>query len=134
MKRSIRVVAAAICNSQDQILIACRNDQQAYAGQWEFPGGKIEPNEAPFDALKREIHEELGFTITHGDSLGSHLHSYPSVDVHLEVFFVRANPVHLTLVDHSEVRWLSIDQLRTWPLVPADLPFVDKIAKRLSGF
>ena len=59
----INVVAAIITNSEGKILIAQRNFKKSQGGLWEFPGGKIEPNETPEEAIAREIKEELNMDI-----------------------------------------------------------------------
>ena len=68
------VVAAAIVDSLDaptRLLTARRRAPSKYVGQWEFPGGKVEPGEAPIAALHRELDEELGVTV----SIGPEIHN-----------------------------------------------------------
>lgn len=59
----MRVVAAAICTKEEKVLITKREALSQYGGYWEFPGGKLEPNESPEEALKREMQEELGIAV-----------------------------------------------------------------------
>ena len=63
--RRLRVVAAVV-RRRDEILVTRRPDRADRRGQWEFPGGKVEPGESEADALRREIREELGCAITVG--------------------------------------------------------------------
>lgn len=62
----MRVVAAAICTKEEKVLITKREAQAQYGGYWEFPGGKLEANESPEDALMREMREELGIDVVVG--------------------------------------------------------------------
>ena len=53
----------ALINQQNEVLISLRNSSEEYNGFWEYPGGKVESNETSYDALKREVEEELGITL-----------------------------------------------------------------------
>ena len=59
----VEVAAAVITGPDGRFLLGQRPAGKVYAGYWEFPGGKIEPGEAPLAALKRELHEELGIEV-----------------------------------------------------------------------
>ena len=63
MSTIVRVAAAVIVRANGQVLLAQRPPGKAYAGYWEFPGGKLEPGESAAAALARELHEELGITV-----------------------------------------------------------------------
>ena len=63
MSGIVRVAAAVILRGDGAVLLAQRPAGKAYAGYWEFPGGKLEPLETPAHALARELHEELGITV-----------------------------------------------------------------------
>ena len=74
--KTIRVVAAVI-RSKDKIFATARGYGE-FKGQWEFPGGKIEPGETPQEALVREIQEELDVKIEVGDLIDTIEYDYPS--------------------------------------------------------
>ena len=65
-------VTAAVIEREGRVLVARRRGGDRFAGLWEFPGGKIEPGEAPRDCLRREILEELGLDVEVGASLGEY--------------------------------------------------------------
>ncbi len=132
MKRKIGVAAAALVDSSKRVLIAERALHENYGGVWEFPGGKIESGESAFQALKREMLEELGIQITKGFSLGQIEHEYENIIVDLEVFVVPFQPQVLHLVDHSAVEWVLFSDLEAEKLAVADRPFVGLIKSFLQ--
>lgn len=63
-RKTIKVVAGVIYNDQNEILIARRGAHKTMPGKWEFPGGKIEPEECPVQALRREFQEEFNLQLS----------------------------------------------------------------------
>ena len=115
----VRVVAAII-RRDGKILITRRPDNVHLAGLWEFPGGKVEPNESMQTALTREIREELGVEI---EVLAERLriqHDYPtrSVELHFfEALLVSGDPQPLVVAD---MRWVSPSDLAQFDFPEAD--------------
>ena len=70
----VDVAAAVISRSDGSFLLAERPEGKVYAGYWEFPGGKIEEEETPYQALERELYEELGIRIQSADWLLDYAH------------------------------------------------------------
>ena len=131
------VVGAAILDGDPpgcHVLVAERAEPRELAGLWEFPGGKVEPGEGEVAALVRECHEELALTIAVGDRLGDDLvldgARGPWV---LKIWTARVVSGSLTLADHSDARWLSIDELDSVPWIPADAPLVAALRALLAG-
>ena len=87
--KTIRVVAAVICDSMQakRKIYATARGYGDYKGQWEFPGGKIEPGETPQQALKREIEEELDTEIAVGNLVGTIEYDYPAFHLSMDCFW-----------------------------------------------
>jgi 8-oxo-dGTP diphosphatase len=86
----VRVAAAVILRPDGQVLLAQRPPGKAYAGYWEFPGGKFEPGESPRAALDRELFEELGLTVRRAAPWFVQRYVYPHAHVELHFFRVFA--------------------------------------------
>src|SRR5687768_15766364 len=86
MRERKLVVAGVIVGGDRRILITQRRADQALPLKWEFPGGKVEPGEAPADALVRELAEELGVTASVGRIWDVLFHAYPSFDLVMLVY------------------------------------------------
>jgi 8-oxo-dGTP diphosphatase len=126
----ILVVAALIRRDSDgRLLLSRRRPDQSLPGCWEFPGGKVEPGEAPVAALAREIEEELGCTIEVGAIDEVVFHAYEHFDLYMLVYratLVRGQP---RPVQVAEVSWFTPAELPGLQLPPADYP----LARRLAG-
>jgi 8-oxo-dGTP diphosphatase len=86
----VRVAAAVILRADGRVLLAQRPPGKAYAGYWEFPGGKLEPGESPRAALDRELHEELGLRVRRAAPWLVQRFVYPHAHVELHFFRVYA--------------------------------------------
>ena len=102
-------IAIAVVEFEDQFLIGQRPDGAPLAGYWEFPGGKIEPNEDPRAAAARECLEETGIAVTIGDEYPEVVHQYDHAK--LRIHFFRADPIDVNLPDHSRFQWINRSQL-----------------------
>ncbi|WP_338121518.1 (deoxy)nucleoside triphosphate pyrophosphohydrolase [Microbacterium oleivorans] len=121
-------MVGAVIVRDELILCARRGPGSSLPGMWEFPGGKIEPNETPREALEREIDEELACTVDVGAQLTSTTHSYDFGDVTLTTFWCELRSGTPKLTEHSEVRWLQRSELESLDWAPADLPAVREIS------
>jgi 8-oxo-dGTP diphosphatase len=132
------VVGAAIVDdlaAPTRLLGARRTEPSALAGGWEFPGGKVDPGESPPAALHRELREELGVSVLLGEQLPGPLVDgrWPLGDAYAMTVWwavvVEGEPTPLE--DHDVLRWLTADDLYSVPWLPADLPILDVVARRL---
>jgi len=131
VKKRIEVVGAVLMDD-GKILAAQRGEDMALAGYWEFPGGKIESGEQPEEALRRELAEELLCDAEVGEFLDTTEHEYDFGIVVLTTYFATFNGQAPTLTEHSEIRWLEPDELKSVEWAPADVPAVEKLVKRFS--
>jgi 8-oxo-dGTP diphosphatase len=124
---SIQVVVAVLRDAQGRVLIAERPVGKPMAGFWEFPGGKLEPGEPAFDALKRELHEELGIRVRHAYRLLRFSHRYPEREVELDVWRVTAWEGVAASQESQRLEWVLPEELQDWQLLPADEPIVKSL-------
>ena len=116
----VRVAAAVILRPDGQVLLAQRPPGKAYAGYWEFPGGKLEPRETPRHALERELREELGLTVRRAAPWLVQRYRYPHAHVELNFFRVfewDGDPVGH---DGQAFAWQRPGKFDVGPLLPAN--------------
>ena len=127
--RVVHVVAGVISDADGRVLLAQRPAGRHLAGGWEFPGGKLEPGEAPFDGLRRELREEIGIEVESATPLVRVRHAYPEREIELDVWTVtgfRGDPVGR---EGQPLRWCPGGELGAAGLLPADLPVIDALLK-----
>jgi 8-oxo-dGTP diphosphatase len=104
-------VVAGVIEKEGKILIARRGKYDRLAYKWEFPGGKIEPGETPQEALRRELHEELGIETEVGSFLCSSTCEHPHIAIELLAYKVRHVSGEIILHVHDSLAWVSPDEL-----------------------
>ena len=119
----VRVVGAVLWY-EGKLLAAKRKSSSKLGGYWEFPGGKIEPNESPKEALERELDEELNISVDFGEKICTVEHEYDFATIELTTFHCTYVSGELMLNDHDEVRWLPVAELSSLEWAPADLPTI----------
>lgn len=120
----IHVAAAVIQNAQQQILIAKRPEHLHQGGLWEFPGGKIEPNEKVQAALVRELDEELAIHATHMRPMIRVAHDYGDKQVLLDVWLVDGFSGTAHGQEGQEVRWVEKNELSRYTFPAANTPII----------
>ncbi|HEY8717153.1 (deoxy)nucleoside triphosphate pyrophosphohydrolase [Pengzhenrongella sp.] len=129
----VLVVAAAIVDdlAAPSVLLAARRRIPArLAGRWEFPGGKVDPGEAPLAALHRELLEELGVRVRLGSELVGPADGVWTLTKSYVMRLWLAEVVSGTpepLVEHDELRWLGVGQWLDVPWLDPDLPIVEAL-------
>jgi len=120
----VHVVAGVLVDPRGRILLARRTAGRDLAGAWEFPGGKLEPGETPFQALDRELHEELGIRIHSMEPLISVAQAYKDKRIVLDVYRVTRFSGRPRDREKQALAWSPIEKLCTYPMPPADRPVV----------
>lgn len=122
----VLVSAVALIDADGRVLLAQRPEGKSLAGLWEFPGGKVEPNETPEAALIRELHEELGI-----DTWKSCLapltfasHSYDDFHLLMPLFACRRWQGTPIAREGQKLAWVRARDLVQYPMPPADLPLI----------
>ena len=120
----ILVVACVLLDRSGRILITKRPPGRPLAGLWEFPGGKIEPNEVPEHALVRELAEELGIETAAADltPLTFASHAYPDFHLLMPVFVCRRWRREIVAHEGQELAWVLPSELSFYAMPPADEP------------
>ncbi len=128
--KTINVVAAIIVD-KDKIF-ATQRGYGEFKGGWEFPGGKVEPNETKEQAIVREIKEELDTTIEVKDYFDTIEYDYDTFHLSMDCFICSVKEGHLVLKEHEAAKWLSKDNLNSVNWLPADISIIEKIKSYLS--
>ena len=126
-EKIIRVAAAVIENSDGKILIAKRPEHVHQGGLWEFPGGKIEPNESVEQALQRELNEELAIDCHDSQSLIEIKHRYPDKSVILHVRRVTSFSGTACGNEGQEIQWVSKQALNNFSFPAANKPIITAV-------
>jgi len=129
---TLLVVAAALINPQNEILLAQRPAGKRLAGKWEFPGGKVEKDESPEQALVRELDEELGIKVALSDLEPFWFLSHDYV---AEFGFHLLMPVYLCRTwqgvpqakEHAAIVWKRPATMHELPMIEADAELVEKL-------
>lgn len=134
-KTPLPVVAAVIEDATGRVLVAQRPMHKHLARKWEFPGGKIEPGEAPVAALARELREELGIEIEILRALPEFTHDYGRTTIAMLPFVCRLAPGSAAphAHEHIALRWVAPAELTNVDLAPADWPVVASYRATLAS-
>lgn len=120
--KNILVVAALIKKNNDVLIARRSTGDENVLGKWEFPGGKVEPNETEEHAIEREIKEEFELDIKANKYIANNVCEYPTKIVDLRLYECEYISGEFKLHDHSEYKWVNIKELLNYDLAPADIP------------
>jgi len=128
------VVAVALIDADDRLLIAQRPEGKALAGLWEFPGGKIDAGERPEEALIRELREELGITVKEAclAPLTFASYAYPEFHLLMPLYVCRRWEGFVQSAEGQALKWVRARDLRQYPMPPADEPLIPPLVELLG--
>ena len=128
------VVAVALIDADDRVLIAQRPEGKALAGLWEFPGGKIDQAERPEAALIRELAEELGITVKEAclAPLTFASYAYPEFHLLMPLYVCRRWEGFVQSREGQALKWVRARELRQYPMPPADEPLIPPLVELLG--
>ncbi|EDM83306.1 hypothetical protein LMED105_06888 [Limnobacter sp. MED105] len=129
VKPRIDVAVAVVFNAAGQVLWGCRPEGKPYAGYWEFPGGKVEPDETVWQALVRELKEELDITALEGGPWFRIEHDYEHANVRLHLYRVWHFEGTPKSLEQQPFTWASLDSSDLSPILPATEPLLPKLAQ-----
>ena len=120
------VVAAALVDRDNRVLLAQRPQGKSLAGLWEFPGGKLNANETPEQALVRELKEELGIEVCL-ECLAPFTfasHTYETFHLFMPLYVCRNWEGEVTPLEGQVIKWVRPSALVDYPMPPADVPLI----------
>jgi len=120
MVSKIHVAVGVIRNKDNQYLISKRSKNLHQGGLWEFPGGKVETTETNYQALCRELHEELDINVLHAEPLIKITHSYPDKQVLLDVWLVDSFHGSVVSQQQQPIKWVSYHELSNYSFPEAN--------------
>ena len=132
MTKITEVVEALIWQGS-RFLICQRPEYKARGLLWEFVGGKVEPGETGAQALVRECREELGADIRVLSAFMDVTHAYPDLTVHLTLYESRIASGEVHRLEHSDIRWITPEEIDEYDFCPADQAFCAEIKRRRSA-
>ncbi|WP_210179606.1 (deoxy)nucleoside triphosphate pyrophosphohydrolase [Bosea sp. PAMC 26642] len=134
MKLLLLVVACALIDADNRVLVAQRPEGKSLAGLWEFPGGKLEPGERPEPALIRELSEELGISVKEDclAPLTFASHAYPNFHLLMPLYICRRWQGLVASREGQALKWVRPGKLRDLAMPPADEPLIAHLVDLLG--
>lgn len=129
LKPRIDVAVAVVFNTDGLVLWGCRPEGKPYAGYWEFPGGKVELHETVWQALVRELKEELDITALEGAPWFRIEHDYEHANVRLHLYRVWQFEGTPKSLEQQPFTWAGLDGANLSPILPATAPLLPKLAQ-----
>ena len=124
--KTVLVAACALVDPDGRVLLAQRPPGKSMAGLWEFPGGKVEPNERPEEALIRELKEELSIAVREPclAPLTFASHCYPDFHLLMPLYICRRWEGFVAAQEGQAIQWVRAQDLRNYEMPPADVPLI----------
>ena len=124
--RLLLVAAVALVDTDGRVLLAQRPEGKPLAGLWEFPGGKVEPDETPEETLLRELREEIGIETKTPclAPLTFASHAYEDFHLLMPLYVCRRFWGTPRPLEAQALKWVRPRQMRDYPMPPADQPLI----------
>ncbi len=132
MEKVVEVVACLLVDG-NRFLICQRPTNKARPLMWEFVGGKVEKGESRQEALIRECKEELAVDIGVDEKLSEHQHVYPDITINLTLFKCHLICGEVTLLEHQDAAWISIEETDQYQFCPADEEMLEVVCQTMRG-
>lgn len=126
----MKIVTAALLEKDGKILIAQRKQGDVLEFKWEFPGGKLEPEETPEQCLTRELLEELGVQVEVKDFFCSSIYRYKHIAIELLAYHTTHLAGQFQLHVHEKIAWVTPTQMHAYDFSQADIPIIQKLIER----
>jgi len=126
-------VVTGLIRRGDKVLVGQRPPGHTLAGQWEFPGGKIEKGESPEVALKRELQEELGIEAEIGPLRHAATHTYGEISILIlfyDVYYWKGEP---KLQQHTALNWTTPREFSQLPIPDANRKIIERLIEILES-
>lgn len=127
MKKRVIVVAALIIKEEKVLLAKRKTGDKEVLGKWEFPGGKVESGESETNAIERDIKEEFELKIKAEKFITNSICEYSTKIVDLKLYKCKYISGEFNLHDHSEYKYIDLNELLNYDLAPADIPLAKYI-------
>lgn len=127
MEKKVAEVVAALIWDRDRFLICQRPAHKARGLLWEFVGGKVEPGETKEQALIRECREKLAVTLSVREVFMEVDHEYPDLNVHLTLFNAAISEGTPQMLEHNDIRWITVGEIPQYEFCPADETILKKL-------
>ncbi|MDH3761097.1 MAG: (deoxy)nucleoside triphosphate pyrophosphohydrolase [Gammaproteobacteria bacterium] len=131
----IHVVAAIVWHSQydNRFLIAQRQQGKHLEYYWELPGGKLEAGESPWQALRRELAEEINVEVVSGNPYMRVYHRYPERNILLDTWSVDEYQGEVRAREQQPLAWIDIEDIEQYRFPPADVPILEAIKRNATA-